>query len=54
MIYTSFRRNGFDICLHMKETNIIIYLVFYVNDMLVACKDNTETKKFKKSNEQTI
>jgi len=43
----SFKRCNFDYCVYFKQLNgkQFIYLLIYVDDMLIACKEKTEINK---------
>ncbi|GKB77841.1 retrotransposon protein, putative, ty1-copia subclass [Tanacetum coccineum] len=44
MISNGFSRNNYDICVYFKEfaPGMYIYLLLYVDDMLIACKSKSE------------
>lgn len=45
----AFQRNNFDFCVYFKkfEDQSLIYLIIYVNDILIATKYQSEIKKLK-------
>ena len=44
-----FRRSGYDSCVHFKKNDngSFVYLLLYVDDMLIASKDKGEIRKVK-------
>lgn len=49
MISNSFNSSAFDICVCFKKVSdeCIIYLILYVDDMLMACRSMSEIAKLK-------
>ncbi len=49
MMINGYTRSMYDSCVYLKKFNDgeMIYLLLYVNDMLIACRDNDEIKKLK-------
>lgn len=49
MVYQEYKRSGQDACVYVKEvsTGVFVYLLLYVNDMLIASKKMSEIKKLK-------
>lgn len=47
MLKENYNRSNFDHCVYFKQLkgNLYIYLLIYVDDMLIACKDNKEISK---------
>ena len=51
MMMESFHRSKFDSCVYFKKTRNgnIIYLLIYVDDMLIICKDVVDINKLKEA-----
>ena len=48
MLYHGFKRSDYDSYVYLKIVNgLAIYLLFYVDDMLIAAKDKSEIAKLK-------
>lgn len=48
MLSQGFKRSDYDSCVYYKSANnLSIYLLLYVDDMLIAAKDKTEIEKLK-------
>ena len=49
MLSKGYHRSNFDHCVYYKRirNDLFIYLLIYVDDMLIACKDKGEIKKLK-------
>ena len=48
MLSDGFKRSDYDRCVYLKTVNgSAIYLLIYVDDMLIAVKDKSEIAKFK-------
>ena len=48
MLSRGFKRSNYDSCVYLKIVNIsIIYLLLYVDDMLIAAKDKSDIAKLK-------
>ena len=49
MLVNGYTRSMYDSCVFLKRFNDgeMIYLLFYVHDMLIACRDNNEIKRLK-------
>ena len=48
MLSDGFKRSDYDRCVYLKTINgSAIYLLIYVDDMLIAVKDKSEIAKFK-------
>jgi hypothetical protein len=49
MLSHSFKRSRYDSCVYIKHVNgSLIYLLLYVDDMLIAAKSKIEITKLKK------
>ena len=49
MLRIRYSKSKFDACVYYKKLDkgLIIYLLLYVDDMLIACKDKSEICKLK-------
>ena len=48
MLSHGFKRSDYDSCVYLKTVNdLAIYLLLYVDDMLIAAKDKSEIAKLK-------
>src|SRR6266540_1732848 len=48
MLSRGFKRSNYDSCVYLKIVNIsVIYLLLYVDDMLIVVKDKSEIAKLK-------
>ena len=48
MLSRGFKRSNYDSCVYLKTVNgSVIYLLLYVDDMLIAAKDKSEIAKLK-------
>ncbi|KAG8492533.1 hypothetical protein CXB51_009766 [Gossypium anomalum] len=51
-----FKRSSFDSCVYFKKNSdgSFVYLLFYVDDMLIATKDKLEIRKFRRTRDDAI
>jgi len=47
MIKAIYNRCEYDSCVYFKQSDDPIYLLLYVNDMLIAAKNKTHVQKFR-------
>src|SRR5438128_12460575 len=48
MLSRGFKRSNYDSCVYLKTVNgSVIYLLLYVDDMLIAAKDKSDIAKLK-------